>query len=153
VKQCIDTAIQAPDTGEKKGGEIMSTLTEKLREKQAGQAKNGRQVWKPEEGEILEGVVTQMGSTITQFGDAEYLDIKDDQGHVWTVFLSKVLKTKIDEELVEEGDRVAIEFLGLKKAAKGTKKYKDYLVVCEKNPAADDDLDDLDDSNLAAREE
>jgi len=131
----------------------MSALTEKLREKQAGQAKNGRQIWKPKEGEILEGVVLKMGSTITQYGDAEYCDIRDDQGETWTVFLSKVLKDKIDEELVEEGDRIAIEFLGMKKAAKGTKRYKDYLVACEKNPAVNDDLDDPDDSNLAAQEE
>lgn len=102
----------------------MSTLTEKLKEKKAKQSN----VWHPEVGEILEGTVSEMGDTITANGDAKYAHIETETGKV-TVFLNSVLQKQFEEEQVEEGDTIAIEFLGMVKSQKGKREYKNFCVV------------------------
>jgi hypothetical protein len=118
----------------------MSALSEKLRVKErARKQSQGRQIWKPNEGEILEGVVIEHAATITPFGEAEYIDIRDDKGQIWTVYANKILGDQIDTESVGKGDRIAIKFLGLEKSKRGNKKYKNYLLAKDDLPATEDD--------------
>jgi hypothetical protein len=120
----------------------MSALTEKLQTKeQSRKQSQGRQIWKPNEGEILEGVVIEHATTITPFGEAEYIDIRDDKGQIWTVYVNKILGDQIDAEAVGKGDRIAIKFLGLEKSKRGNKRYKNYLL-------AKDDLPSTEDNNI-----
>jgi len=118
----------------------MSAVMEKLKAKEQAKGQSqGRQIWKPAEGEILEGVVTEHATTITPFGEAEYLDIRDNKGQVWTVYVNKILGDQIDAEVVSKGDRIAIKFLGLEKSKRGNKKYKNYLLAKDDLPSTEDD--------------
>lgn len=107
------------------------SLKDKLAEKEK-ERDQGYEVafWKPQEGEILEGVVTEFGETITEFGDAEYAQVET-EGKKYMVFLNFGLKKQVDAEGVKEGDRVAIKFLGLVQSKKSKRKFKDYLLVKE----------------------
>lgn len=103
----------------------MSTLAEKLKAKKEQQSG----VWHPEEGDILEGRVTEIGNTITANGDAKYAHIETEQGKV-TVFLNSVLQKQFEQEKVDIGDTIGIEFLGKVKSRKGkNKEYFNYLVA------------------------
>jgi len=138
MKHRIDTPIRESIqvlfciVKQSKGGDKMSALMEKLKAKeQAKEQSQGRQIWKPAEGEILEGVVTEHATTITPFGEAEYCDIKEDDGKVWTIYPNKILAAQFEAEFVQKGTRVLIKFMGLKNSKKGSRRYKDYLVIVD----------------------
>jgi len=110
--------------------DLKDSLEKKLEEKEKEKAKTkDHQIWEPKEGEILKGKVIKLGKTITSFGEKEYLEIQTREGQVWTVFVTAVLKDRLEEEKVKEGDTIAIKFLGLKKSKKSRKSYKDFVVA------------------------
>ncbi len=103
----------------------MSALTDKLQEKKQKQTC----VWHPAAaGEVTEGKVVLIGETITANGDAKFAEIETATGKM-TVFLSSVLQKQFDMEKVEEGDTIAIEFMGEVKSSKSKRVYKNYVVV------------------------
>ena len=119
------------------------SLDQKLKEKEQERQKN-RTIWKPEkEGEILEGKVTQLGRTITPFGEADFCEIMTSEGQVWTVFLNVVLADRFHEENVQKGDTIAIKFAGMKKSKKGKKTYRDFIVVKDSTDARTDAQSDV----------
>ena len=87
-------------------------------------------IWRPAEGEVLEGEVIDMGKTITVFGEKEYLTVQSVDGKQYMVYQSDLLARKLKEANVVKGSRVAIKFLGLRQGKK-KRKYKDYLVVSD----------------------
>ncbi len=109
------------------------SLIEKLEQKEKEQ-KFSTIFWKPQPGEILEGIIRSRSETITIYGEQECINIETDDGAgVYIVFLSSLLKDLIDAEGAQEGDRIAIKFVGVKTSKKNKKKtYKDYVVVVEK---------------------
>jgi len=103
----------------------MSTLTDKLAAKKAGQG----ETWKPETiGDILEGKVIELGDTITEYGEAKYAHLETENGKV-TVWLNSVLQQQFTDEKVEEGDVIAIEYTGMTKSKNGKRAYKSFVVV------------------------
>ncbi|MEW6741020.1 MAG: hypothetical protein AB1325_14105 [Nitrospirota bacterium] len=108
----------------------MSSLIDKLKEKEQGRNKEYSVLfWKPEPDEIVEGIVEEMGETITPNGDAEYVQIMTDEGKKFMVFVNSILQKLIVQEDVKVGDRIAIKFLGLVQAKKTNRKFKDYVLV------------------------
>jgi hypothetical protein len=70
-----------------------------------------------------------MGTTITQFGDSDYVQIATEAGKVM-VFANGLLKRLLDEEQVEVGDVIAIKFVGYSQSKKHkNKKFKNYILV------------------------
>ncbi len=109
----------------------MSVLTEKLKVKK--QAINDAAFWHPEEGDVLEGELVKRGTTITREGEAEFAEIAAEEGKIVTVFLNSVLIKEFDKEKVEEGDTIAIEYLGKVKSQKSQREYKNFIVVKDNN--------------------
>lgn len=109
----------------------MSVLTEKLKVKK--QAINDAAFWHPEEGDVLEGELVKKGTTITREGEAEFAEIATEEGKIVTVFLNSVLIKEFDKEKVEEGDTIAIEYLGKVKSQKSQREYKNFIVVKDDN--------------------
>lgn len=107
------------------------SLLDKLAEKE--KAKQFDSVFcKLQPGDIVHGEVTDMGSTITQYGESEYIEIKGEDGQKTTVFLNTVLKKQVEEETVKVGNIVAIKFLGEVQSKKNVRKsYKDFVLVKE----------------------
>lgn len=112
------------------------TLAEKLKEKEAEKSKGFETIfWKPKEGDVLEGIVQKRGTTITQYGERDFIEVITDEGKTYTIFCNKVLIEQA--EGVGKGERIAIKYLGEVQSAKaGKKKYKDYILVSDK-PNAD----------------
>jgi hypothetical protein len=107
------------------------SLADKIKEKEQERNKEYDILfWKPVEGDVLMGTVEEMGSTITEHGDSEYIQIQTDEQKKFMVFLNSVLQKLVEQEDVKTGDRIAIKFLGLVQSRKfKTKKYKDYILV------------------------
>jgi hypothetical protein len=103
----------------------------KLKEKKQEQSKEYDALfWKPQEGDILEGKVTEIGTTITGFGDSDYIQIETEDQKKYMVFCNGVLKRLLDEEDVNVDDYIAIEFIGYVQSKKSkNRKFKDYVLV------------------------
>jgi hypothetical protein len=106
----------------------MANLEQKLHEKERERMKK-RIIWKPEKEEVLTGKVLVIGKTITPYGEADYCELATDTGEVFTIFMNAVLSDRFRKENVQVGDLVAIKFLGMKKAKKGKKSYRDFIVA------------------------
>lgn len=107
------------------------TLAEKIEQKEKERQTRFQTIfWKPQPGEVLEGTVRALGTTITTYGEQEYADVETADGTVYTVFLTRLLQDLFDAEGISEGDRIAIKFVGIKASAKNKNKtYKDFVVV------------------------
>lgn len=106
------------------------SLMDKLKEKEQERNKEYSILfWKPQEGEIIEGTIEEIGETITEYGDSEYVQIPTDDQKKYMVFINSVLKKLVEAEDVKVGDRVAIKYLGLSQSKKTKRKYKDYILV------------------------
>lgn len=82
------------------------SLLDKLNQKEQEQKKQyNSQFWKPKEGDVIEGVVEKMGSTIADYGDQNYLEFIDDSGLRWTVWCNAILDKQIEKEEVKAGSR------------------------------------------------
>ncbi|MGB9878352.1 MAG: hypothetical protein ACPLGZ_00045 [Candidatus Pelagibacter ubique] len=114
-----------------KGGDSMADLREKLEEKKKEKNQNSAIFWRPNPGDVLEGTVKDIGTTITSFGESDYIDVITDQNQIVTVWMNSVLKHLIKKEGVRKGDRIAIEFLGVRSSKTKKKGYKDYILVVE----------------------
>lgn len=87
--------------------------------------KFGGSFWNPEEGEILEGRVTELGTEKTQFrNDQPFIVVAGKK--VWCNALLEGLCT---EEDVNVGDVIAIKYLGSRKSTKTGKTYKNYVLA------------------------
>lgn len=102
----------------------MSVISEKLKAKKEAQA----EPWHPNVDDILEGIVTEIGETQTDNGLAKYAHVETDTGKV-TVFINSVLQKQFEQEKVEEGVSIGIQYLGKVKSKKSDNEYKNYLVV------------------------
>jgi hypothetical protein len=120
-------------------------LADKLKEKKkAAEKEYDILFWKPQEGETIEGIVREIGTTITGFGDSDYIQIETDKGK-YMIFCNGVLKRLLDEEDVKVSDYIAIEFAGYVQSKKAkNRKFKDYVLV--KADDAESDNPDSDDS-------
>lgn len=107
----------------------MSELLRKRLEEKEKMKEKDSTFWSPEEGEILEGKVAKIGTTITEYGDADFAEIELEGGVKKTVFINPILARQFEEEEVREGDEVAVKFLG-KVQSKKTKRWtKNYVVA------------------------
>lgn len=108
----------------------MEDLIKKLEEKEQKSSAKSIIYWKPMQGEVLQGVVEEAGSTITVYGEQEYLQLRTESGQRFLVWVNSVLKHQILSENIEVGDTIAVKYLGIKTSAKNRKKtYKDYVLV------------------------
>lgn len=108
----------------------MSSLIDKLNEKEKARTEGYSVLyWKPQEGEAIEGIVEEMGTTITENGDAEYVQIQTDEGKKYMIFVNSVLHKLLEVEDVKTGDRIAVKYLGLVQSKKTKRKYKDYVLA------------------------
>jgi len=124
------------------------SLDQKLKEKEQERQKN-RTIWKPEkEGETIQGKVTKIGKTITPFGEADYMEVETSPGQFQTIFMNVVLADRIREEGVNQGDTIAIKYMGMRKSKKGKKSYRDFVVAkADDNPQKDSREDQPEDQS------
>lgn len=108
----------------------MNSLIEKIQEKEQARSKEFSVLfWKPEPGEIIEGTIEGTGSMVTEYGDAEYLQIVTADEKKFMVFLNLVLHKIVETEDVKTGDRIAIKYAGMVQSRKSKYMFKNYVLV------------------------
>lgn len=84
--------------------------------------------WKPEVNDTLGGRVRYIGQRETQFGDQMTLEIITDDGELIARAINGALHSELESNHVEEGDVVAVKFLGQKIGATSGRSYNTYAV-------------------------
>jgi len=118
----------------------MATMAEQMR----AAMQQSKLVWRPQaEGEIIEGTVTEIGKTITENGEREFLKMQTEGGEKM-VFLNRSLKKLVSKNMVDEGDRIAIGYVGqvVGTGAHEGKTFKNYMLLKEGGQAGNAEDDD-----------
>ena len=88
--------------------------------------------WNPkDEGDFITGVVKDFRDVTSSFGDAEVMDIiEDETKDLTSVFLSSVIKNQREKQNIQPGDHVGIKYLGEVQGKNA--EYKDFIVMVDK---------------------
>ncbi len=84
-------------------------------------------IWNPDPKGTLTGLVVSIRTIETRIGESDVIDIKDGSDEVFSVWISQVLRDKLETAQVRVGDVVGIRFDGLQESKTG-KNYKNYTV-------------------------
>ena len=82
-------------------------------------------VWKPEVGNVLEGVLTEKRANVGANNSGMYVVTTADNNMV-AIWETSVLKSKLDQ--LEIGSEVRLEYLGKRKSKNGPGTYHDFKV-------------------------
>jgi hypothetical protein len=110
----------------------MSSLLERAQalEKSRGKA------WDPKVGEAVAGKVVEVKLVSLKFGERTLLAIEaEGTGERIDVWCPVVLERQLHDLGVKVGDSIGVKYLGIPEG----KKYKDYGVIVEVDPAAPDE--------------
>ncbi|WP_353685419.1 hypothetical protein [Thermodesulfovibrio sp. 3462-1] len=108
----------------------MANLREILEQRKAERIKNTTLFWRPIIGDVMEGTVVDIGSVITSLGESNYIDVMTDTGEIVTIWLNTVLQALVEKEKVKKGDRIAVEYLGVRSKNKKIA-HKEYVIAVE----------------------
>lgn len=119
--------------------EITMGLMDKLNDKEKEfKEKFGGGIWNPEDGDILEGEVEELGTEKTQYRpDQPYLAVKQEDGKTLKMWCNAQLEGLCVDEDVEVGDMIAIKFLGARESRKTGKTYKNYILAKDNTPRSE----------------
>jgi hypothetical protein len=82
--------------------------------------------WESEVGDITGGILIELKTVDTRFGEREIIVLENDEGRI-DIWMSKVLKDEFRRLKIHDGDGVVIRFDGLKLIA-GRAPLKNYSV-------------------------
>lgn len=88
--------------------------------------------WIPkDEGDFITGVVKDFRAVTSSFGDAEVMDIiEDETKELTSIFLSSVIKNQREKQDIQPGDHVGIKYLGEVEGKNAD--YKDFIVMVDR---------------------
>jgi len=94
--------------------------------------------WIPkEEGDFIVGEVAAFRTMTSRFGDGEVMVLKNDEdGELWSIFISSVIKTARERENIQVGEHVGIKYLGLVEGENAD--YKDFIVMVDREEKRED---------------
>ena len=122
--------------------EIQALLDEK---KEKNEEAQGAEKWKPEEGELIQGIITKTGwYDGGSYKPSLWILIKDiSDGETKRIYASKVLLNQLTEECPKMGSGVAIRYEGRKATQDGSRKYHAWTLalVPDKNGVVHTDAD------------
>jgi len=91
-------------------------------------------IWSPDPGGTLIGRVVSMREIETKNGPSDVIDIEDGDGKTFSLWISGVLRGKLEAARVRVGDLIGIRYEGRRESKNG-REYKDYVVrLYEKGP-------------------
>ena len=89
------------------------------------------EVWQPEPGESLIGQITGSQKASGQYGENYQMLVKDETGQTYAVWLTPWLKDNLKAQDAEQGDLIALTFLGKRQSPSG-RTYNGYSLTVEK---------------------
>lgn len=88
--------------------------------------------WRPEkEGDFITGIVKGFRAVTSRFGDAEVMEIIEDESKELTsIFLSSVIKHEREKQNIQPKDHIGVKYLG---EVEGENfEYKDFIVMVDR---------------------
>jgi len=70
------------------------------------------ETWEPDKGEVIVGKAIALRSADTKYGPKPVLEVQTSDGEKWSVWANRNLLDAMQEAGIDEGDRIAITFLG-----------------------------------------
>ena len=89
------------------------------------------ETWQPEPGEALIGQITGSQKASGQYGENYQMLVKDETGQTYAVWLTPWLKENLRVQGAEQGDLIALTFLGKRQSPSG-RMYNGYSLTVEK---------------------
>ena len=114
----------------KKPKTFPADIGDRLAKLRAAAAHTG-EVWQPEPGETLAGVMIGWQKAVGTYGENYQILIRDETDKVTAAWLTPWLKENLRSQDAEQGDLVAITFLGKKKSPAG-REYNAYALAVDK---------------------
>jgi hypothetical protein len=93
------------------------------------------EAWKPNEGDAIEGVVTELATRASEYGpDYTIITVEDDGGNEWAIHgFHSMLRNEIERKTPQVGDRIAVAYHGLgESSAPGMSAPHKYRLVVER---------------------
>jgi hypothetical protein len=110
----------------------MNSRMADLKRRASQQTESTGELWQPNDGDMLVGVI--MGTEITHtrlYGEQNLLVVQDDSGAIVKTWLTKWLQTQLHSQGGEVGDLMALTFGG-KKVTKAGRNFNAYTLVVDK---------------------
>ena len=85
-------------------------------------------VWKPTEGETLEGVIAGSRKATGPFGEQNQVLVQTIEGRMVAVWLTAWLLDRLKEQHAERGDLLSLTFHGRQRSKRGTE-FNSYAVT------------------------
>lgn len=113
---------------------VQNTLPENIDARMAQlrhKAAQAGEVWQPEPGECLVGVLIGSQKAVGTYGENWQMLIQDEKGTVTAAWITQWLKENMRAQGAEVGDLIALTFLGKKQSPAG-KNYNAYSLIVDK---------------------
>jgi len=95
------------------------------------QAAHAIETWQPEPGECLLGELIGHQRASGVYGENFQILIKDESGNITAAWLTQWLKENLKAQGAEQGDLIALTFLG-KKLSPAGRQYNAYSLIVDK---------------------
>ncbi len=95
------------------------------------QAAHASEVWQPDEGDSLIGVLIGHQKAVGTYGENYQILVQDETGKVIAAWLTEWLKQNLKAQGAERGDLIALTFLG-KKLSPAGRPYNAYSLIVDK---------------------
>jgi hypothetical protein len=104
----------------------------------ADRASNFPEAWRPEAGDVIEGVVTEISSRDSEYGDPyQIVTVLDDDGTEFAVHcFHTMLRQEVERKQPKVDDRIAVAYHGLGEAKPGMQPPHRYRLIVERNDTA-----------------
>lgn len=111
---------------------VPETLNDRITALKKRATQQQGEIWQPQAGDVLVGAIAG-SETVTHplYGDQFQMLVRDENGEIVKVWLSKYLRDNLRSQRAEQNDLIALTFHGKKKNAQG-REFNSYTVFIEK---------------------
>lgn len=92
------------------------------------------ELWQPEPNDSLIGVLVGYQKAVGVYGENVQILVKDESGAITAAWLTQWLKENLRAQGAEQGDLIALTFLGRKQSPAG-RVYNAYSLIVDKSNA------------------
>lgn len=94
------------------------------------------EAWQPQPGDSLIGELVGSQKAVGPYGENYQILVRDEHGHVTAAWLTAWLKENLRAQGAQQGDLIALTFLGKKQSPRGAT-YNAYSLIVERAQEAE----------------
>lgn len=89
------------------------------------------ELWQPDPGDCLIGEIVGSQKAVGPFGENHQVLVRDENGHVTATWITAWLKENLRAQGAQQGDLIALTYLGKKRSPRG-QQYNAYSLIVER---------------------